>query len=321
VVDDLESNRALLDRRLRRRGYTVTLVENGRLALDLLRDRRFDLVLLDIMMPELDGREVLRRIKADSKLAHIPVLMLSALDELDAAVHCIELGAEDYLPKPFPGALLHARVEACLANKRMSDQLRKYAGWLFGRTLFSDAVAAPASLVLKRQERTILFADIRGFTQWTERRSPEEAVAMLNRYFETAERVWADSSIIKTEYTGDEIMGVFPSATDAVRIAQALRLELGRLLAGFDLGIGLGLHTGPVIEGLVGGAEVKAYRFVGDTVNTAKRICTEARRDQVLLSESTAGQVQAIAKLGPAFELAMKGKAEPSKLRPLLGLV
>ena len=132
-------------------------------------------------MPEMDGVEVLRQVKTDPELAHIPVLMLSALDELDAVVHCIGLGAEDYLPKPFPAAILQARIQACLANKRMSDQLGKYTGWLFGKTLFSQAVAAPGSLNLTRQERTILFADIRGFTHWSERHVPQEAVTMLNR--------------------------------------------------------------------------------------------------------------------------------------------
>jgi DNA-binding response OmpR family regulator len=320
VVDDQEANRALLARRLRKQGYTVSLAENGRHALERLRARRFDLVLLDILMPEMDGVEVLRQVKADPELAHIPVLMLSALDELDAVVHCIELGAEDYLPKPFPAAILQARVQACLANKRMSDQLRKYTGWLFGKTLFSQAVAAPGSMNLTTQERTILFADIRGFTRWSERHAPEEAVTMLNRYFETAERIWTKSSVIKTEYTGDEIMGVFTSAHDAVRIAQALRLELGRLLDEVGLAIGVGLHIGPVIEGLMGGAEVKAYRFVGDTVNTAKRICSEAQPGQVLLSEAAFVQIAPDVVTGPAFELTAKGKAEPLKVRPLLEL-
>jgi len=321
VVDDNEADRAVLSRRLRRQGHTVSLAENGRQALEKLRARGFDVVLLDIMMQGMDGFEVLRRLKADAATQNVPVIMLSAVDEMDAVVRCIELGADDYLAKPFPPAILHARVEACLANKRMSDQLRKYTWWLFGRTLFSQAVAAPGSLNLTRQERTILFADIRGFTHWSERHPPEEAVTMLNRYFEAAERIWTSSSVIKTEYTGDEIMGVFPAAPDAVRIAQALRLGLGRLLGEVGLGIGVGLHLGPVIEGLMGGAEVKAYRFVGDTVNTAKRICSEAQPGQVLLSEPAFVQVAPTVVTGPAFELSAKGKAEPLKVRPLLELL
>src|SRR2546426_1067838 len=181
VVDDNEADRAMLSRRLRRQGHTVSLAENGRQALEKLHARGFDLVLLDIMMPEMDGFEVLRRLKADAATQNIPVIMLSSVDEMDAVVRCIEMGADDYLPKPFPPTLLTARVRACLSNKRLSDQLRKYTEWLFGKTLFSQAVAAPVSLNLSRQERTILFADIRGFTHWSERHVPQEAVTMLNR--------------------------------------------------------------------------------------------------------------------------------------------
>jgi anti-sigma regulatory factor (Ser/Thr protein kinase) len=157
----------------------------------------------------------------------------AALDELDAVVRCIELGAEDHLPKPFPAAILHARVESCLANKRMSDQLRKYTEWLFGKSLFSLAVAGPSSFALRRQERTVLFADIRGFTHWSERHTPEDAFAMLNRYFEDAERIWATSSVIKTEYTGDEIMALFgidvPSRQGARRALAAAKAMGERL--------------------------------------------------------------------------------------------
>jgi adenylate cyclase len=317
VVDDQETNRDLLARRLRKAGYSVSLAENGRQALERLRARRFDLVLLDIVMPEMDGVEVLRQVKADPQLAHIPVLMLSAVDELAAVVRCIELGATDYLPKPFPPAILDARVESSLANKRMSDQLRKYAGWLFGKTLFSDALSSRGFLELTRQERTILFADIRGFTAWTERRAPEEAVALLNRYFETAERITAESPVIKSEYTGDEIMGIFADAAEAVRIGQELSRQLGSQLLETNLGIGVGLHTGPVIEGLMGGADVKAYRFVGDTVNTAKRISSSARAGQVLLSAQTFQKVKDSIRTGPSFQITVKGKAEPLEIWPL----
>jgi len=317
VVDDDEANRALLARRLRKKGYTVSLAENGRHALERLRARRFDLVLLDIVMPEMDGVEVLRQLKADPQLAHIPVLMLSAVDELSAVVRCIELGAADYLPKPFPPTILSARVQSSLANKRMSDQLRKYTEWLFGKTLFSSAVSDGGFRELKRQERTILFADIRGFTAWSERHSPEEAVTLLNRYFETAERVLADSDVIKPEYTGDEIMAIFPAAGGAVQIARALRNCMVRQLGESGLGIGIGLHTGLVIEGLMGGAEVKAYRFVGDAVNTAKRISTTARTGQVLLSESTFTLVKDSVTAETPIEMNVKGKAGSLTIWPI----
>jgi two-component system, sensor histidine kinase ChiS len=118
VVDDVEANRDVLSRRLTLQGYTVATAENGRVALEKLREASFDLVLLDILMPEMDGYEVLQRLKADEAFREIPVIMISALSELDSAVRCIEMGAEDYLPKPFNPTLLRARIGACLVKKR-----------------------------------------------------------------------------------------------------------------------------------------------------------------------------------------------------------
>jgi two-component system, NtrC family, sensor kinase len=124
VVDDIEDNRFALSRRLARQGYlNVTTAADGRQALELLNSRPFDLVLLDIMMPNVNGYEVLAAMKADERLRHIPVIMISAVDEIDSVVRCIELGAEDYLPKPFNPTLLRARVGACLERKRLHDQV------------------------------------------------------------------------------------------------------------------------------------------------------------------------------------------------------
>jgi CheY-like chemotaxis protein len=319
VVDDNESNRALLARRLRRQGHTVSLAENGRQAIEKLGKRRFDLLLLDIVMPEMDGVEVLKWLKADPGLQNIPVIMLSAMDELETVVRCIALGAEDYLPKPFPTPLLQARVRACLKSKRMSDQLRRYTEWLFGRALFAQAVAKPESLALCRQDRAVLFADIRGFTRWSEPRAPEEVVAMLNRYFEVAERIWIRSPVIKTEYTGDEVMAVFPSIGDAVSVALDLRLELGRFLDPLGLKIGAGIHAGPVIEGLVGSTTVKEYCFVGDTVNTARRICDHAAADEILISHAAEAMGTTRLALGPPRFLEVQGKSGPVQVFPVLG--
>ncbi len=125
VVDDNEDNRYTLTRRLKREGYgNLTTATNGREALDLLQTKPFDLILLDIMMPDMNGYEVLERMKAGAELRNIPVIMISALNELDSVVRCIELGAEDYLPKPFNPTLLRARVGASLEKKRLRDEVR-----------------------------------------------------------------------------------------------------------------------------------------------------------------------------------------------------
>ena len=124
VVDDIDDNRFALSRRLARQGYlNVTTAVDGRQALELLNSKPFDLVLLDIMMPTVNGYEVLAQMKASSSLRHIPVIMISAVDEIESVIRCIELGAEDYLPKPFNPTLLRARVGACLERKRLHDQV------------------------------------------------------------------------------------------------------------------------------------------------------------------------------------------------------
>jgi CheY-like chemotaxis protein len=127
VVDDNEDNRYTLLQRLRRLRYTnVTTAVDGRQALEQLQARDFDLVLLDVMMPALNGYEVLERMRADERLRHVPVIMISAMDQVESVVRCIELGAEDYLPKPFDPVLLRARIGACLEKKRLRDQEIRY---------------------------------------------------------------------------------------------------------------------------------------------------------------------------------------------------
>ncbi|MGH7366594.1 MAG: response regulator [Candidatus Rokuibacteriota bacterium] len=145
VVDDNEDNRYTLTRRLAREGYsTVVTATNGREALDLLAARRFDLVLLDVMMPELNGYEVLERLRADDRLRHVPVIMISAVDQIESVVRCIELGAEDYLPKPFNPVLLRARVGACLGKKRLRDQEIRYLQDVAQVTSAASAVESEA---------------------------------------------------------------------------------------------------------------------------------------------------------------------------------
>jgi two-component system, cell cycle response regulator len=126
VVDDDEINRMVLSHDLEREGHRVTAVENGGRALEALRAQPFDVVLLDVLMPELDGYETLARIERDEKLRHVPVIMVSALEDIESVVRCIELGAADYLPKPFDPVLLRARINGCLTKKRLHDLEREY---------------------------------------------------------------------------------------------------------------------------------------------------------------------------------------------------
>ncbi len=255
----------MLSRRLVRQGYAIVTAENGRRALDLLREHAIDLVLLDVMMPEMDGYEALKRMKSDDALRHIPVLMISALDEMDSVIRCIELGAEDYLPKPFNPVLLHARIGACLEKKRLRDQevrqARELALW--SRTLeqrveeqvvqverlsrlkrfFSPALAelmvnggANDPLETHRREITVVFLDLRGFTAFAEAAEPEEVMGILRDYHAAMGALIMAHEGTLERFTGDGMMVFFNDpvrvenpAERAVRMALTMRDRVGEL--------------------------------------------------------------------------------------------
>jgi CheY-like chemotaxis protein len=123
IVDDMSTTRVMLSRYVRQLGHQDTTASNGREALELLTSQKFDLILLDVMMPEMDGYTVLETMKSDAEFRDIPVVMISGVDEIESVVRCIERGAEDYLPKPFNATLLRARISACLEKKRLWDEL------------------------------------------------------------------------------------------------------------------------------------------------------------------------------------------------------
>jgi adenylate cyclase len=267
VVDDNEENRDMLARRLRRQGYEVLTAAGGRAALDTLAARPVDLVLLDVMMPDLDGYAVLQQLKADPALRDIPVLMISALDELDSVVRCIQLGADDYLGKPFDPVLLQARIGACLEKKRLHDQearhRRELAEWnqtlerrvaeqvgqlerlgrlkrFFSPQLAELIVAGGADDPLKthRREVTVVFLDLRGFTAFAETSEPEEVMGVLREYHAEMGRLILEHEGTLERFTGDGMMIFFndpvevPNAAErAVRMAVAMRDSVARLAA------------------------------------------------------------------------------------------
>jgi len=266
VVDDNAANREMLSRRLEREGHRVELADSGRAALNLLRSRRMDLVLLDVMMPEVDGFEVLRQLKSDESLRDIPVLMISALDEIDSVVRCIELGAEDYLPKPFDPVLLRARIGACLEKKRLRDRetqhLRELADWnrkleqrvaeqvalvdrlgrlkrFFSPQLAELIVAGGADDPLKthRRDVTVVFLDLRGFTAFAESAEPEEVMGVLREYHAQMGKLILEHEGTLERFTGDGMMIFFndPVPVDnpgerAVRMALAMRERVSTLI-------------------------------------------------------------------------------------------
>jgi adenylate cyclase len=265
VVDDNEDNRDMLARRLRRQGYEVLMAAGGHAALETLGHRAVDLVLLDVMMPDLDGYAVLQHMKTDAALRDIPVLMISALDQLDSVVRCIQLGAEDYLGKPFEPVLLQARIGACLEKKRLHDQemrhRRELAEWnqtlerrvaeqvsqlerlgrlkrFFSRHLAELIVAGGAEDPLKphRREVTVVFVDLRGFTAFAETAEPEEVMNVLREYHAEMGRLILEHEGTLERFTGDGMMIFFNDpveienpAEHAIRMSVAMRDVVTRL--------------------------------------------------------------------------------------------
>jgi class 3 adenylate cyclase len=311
IVDDDRINRMLLTRGVEQAGHLVRTAENGRDALALLREEPYDVVLLDIVMPELDGVSVLEQIKSDPRLQHVPVIMISAVDEIDSVVRCIEMGAEDYLPKPFDPVLLRARINAGLASKRLHDVEQERVRSVFSRFLpehVVDDVLERTDDDLRlggsRDVGTVMFTDIRGFTAFSESAEPQLVIQLLNEYFgEMIDAIFAQDGTL-VGYRGDGLLAVFgaPIALDdhADRALAAARemievrlprfngwLHKQRLGGPFEMGIGL--NSGPFMSGNVGSARQLEYTVHGDTVNTAARLeaMTKSTRRSLLMAEST----------------------------------
>jgi class 3 adenylate cyclase len=195
-------------------------------------------------------------------------------------------------------------------------QLRGYSEWFLGRELLSEAVQRPDALGLQRRERGVLFADIRGFTSWSESHAPEQVVAMLNTYFAAPERELNAHKAIKIQMIGDEVMSVLPDAQAAAAAALALQAAIAPVLARSGVAAGIGVHAGPLVEGMMGGTDIKTYNVIGDTVNTAKRICDAAAPGEVLISPAVFAGNGHLA-VGAPRKLAMKGKADPLEVFPL----
>lgn len=294
VVDDVEANRDLLSRRLQRQGHLVSMAENGLRAIEILQQQTFDVILCDIMMPEMNGYQVLEHVKTDPTLRHIPVIMISALDDMDSVVRCIELGAEDYLFKPFNPTLLKARINACLEKKRLRDQEQAYLKQLQAEQekserLLLSILPKPVAEQLKQSHSTIaesfaeasvLFADIVNFTEISTHRPAIEVVNLLNHIFSAFDELAEKHELEKIKTIGDAYMVVgglpVPRPDHAEAIAD-MALDMRRAIDQFNqesresLGIRIGISSGPVVAGVIGTKKF-IYDLWGDTVNTASRM-------------------------------------------------
>ena len=311
VVDDDSVNRLLLARSLEREGHRVATAEDGQKALENLRADSFDVVLLDVLMPKMDGFEFLAQMQADNDLRRIPVIMISALEDIESVVRGIELGADDYLPKPFNPVLLRARINAGLMKKRLNDLERGRVRDIFSRFVPEHVVAE----VLRRTdddlrlggvrvEGTVMFSDLRDFTAFAESLPADTVIEVLNRYVSEMSDAILDNGGTLVAYMGDGIMAVFGAPIELAAHADcalaAAREMLHSRLPQFNewlseggLGdgfrMGLGLSSGPMMSGTVGSERRLEYTTVGDTTNTASRLeaMTKQTPHSILNADST----------------------------------
>jgi len=306
VVDDNEDNRFTLTQRLKREGYgSVACAQDGRQALELLAKSPFDLVLLDITMPEMDGYQVLEHLKSDTTLRHIPVIMISAIDEIDSVARCIGLGADDYLAKPFNAVLLRARVGACLEKKKLRDQETVYLQQIESEKRRADellyAMLPPGAVrelkaaneVRPRRydEVAVLFCDIVGFTPYCDENPPEEVVKHLQALVVKYEGIVRQHEMEKIKTIGDAFMataGLFNSVPDPIFASLQCGLDMVMASRGMEpkWEVRVGIQFGPVVAGIIGQRQY-VFDLWGDTVNMAARFAAQASPGAVVTSGAT----------------------------------
>jgi class 3 adenylate cyclase len=333
IADDNRVNRLLLARGLEQEGHTVVFAEDGREALELLRKQPFDLLLLDVLMPELDGYEVLAELKDDPHLREIPVVVTSALDELDSVVRCVEMGAEDYLTKPVNPVLLGARINASLEKKRLRDQQRELIGKFATREVAEDLLTEGFSLGGKHVDASAMFCDIRSFTTISESREPAETIELLNDYYLLMMDAIGGEGGIVNQMVGDGLMSIFgaPVPRDDHRRAAVLAArQMVQLIRLFNeeqaardkvqIEIGVGIASGRVVAGYTGTQSRATYTCVGDTVNVAARLESHTKElgRPILIDDNTREGLGDGIEIEPQGELLMKGKTEPTQVYAVL---
>jgi class 3 adenylate cyclase len=309
VVDDNPLNRETLTRYLGRLGHSVAIAENGQQALERIEKQQFDLVLLDIIMPVMDGFQVLARLKTDTTQRDIPVIIISSLDDQDYIVKGIRMGADDCLPKPFDPIILGARVEACLERKRWHDQEQEYLAIIKAEReksehLLLQMLPAPVAARLKQGETivadgfedvTVLFADIVNSTPLTTQMSPKAMVNLLNDLFCMFDDLVCRHDLEKIRAIGDEFVvaaGLLKPRSDHAQAVADFALAMLQELRDYNVSHGhslemrIGMETGPVIAGVIGTTQF-SYDLWGDAINTASRMQSHGLSGRIHLTEKT----------------------------------
>jgi len=349
VVDDAPANIQALASTLKQEGYQISVATNGRQALDVPARLRPDLILLDVMMPEMDGFETCRRLKASETTRGIPVIFLTARAETADIVKGFEVGAVDYVAKPFNSHELLARVNThltmdelrrSLAEKnaelaRAHELVRRAFGRYVSEEVATSLLQSPEGLELGGEERevTILMSDLRGFTAMAARQSPHEVIEFLNLYLESMVDVISRYEGTIDEIIGDAILVLFGApvtvqdhAGKAVACGLAMQLALTEVnerlkVKGADeLEMGIGIHSGQVIVGNIGSARRTKYAAVGSNVNLAGRIESFTTGGQVLISESTRDKISSPLRIDGQFQVEPKGAASSLLLHEVSGI-
>jgi adenylate cyclase len=324
VVDDNKVNRLLLTRALDLQGHSVASAENGRIGLEMLRRDAFDLMLLDIEMPEMDGFQVMEELHRDPQLRDLPVIVTSSLEGIDSIVRCIKLGAVDYLSKPVNPVLLKARIDASLEKKRLRDQLKELVRRFATPEVAQDLQKSGFSLGGKRVDASVMFSDIRGFTPLVESQSPEETIDLLNTYYMLMFDAINGHDGVVNQMIGDGLMAIFgaplPIADHCASAVEAA-LEMIELVDMFNvertaagkapIAIGIGIASGEVVAGYAGTSKRATYTCIGDTVNLAARLETHTKvaKRAILIDDATRRALApevGVEALGP---VQLKGKA------------
>jgi adenylate cyclase len=344
VVDDDPQNAELLEAYLTRMAdYEVAIARDGQEALERVGAEPPDLILLDIMMPRMDGYEVCTRLKKDPSTQFIPIVMVTALRGTEERIQALEVGADDFLSKPFNVYELLARVKSLIRIKHLHDELEKKNELLFN--ILNRYVAQEVSSMIlddptrylklggESRKVTVLFADIRGFTKFSEIRSPTEVVATLNTVFPALINVVFKWKGTFDKYLGDAVMAFYGAPVSyeddtwrAIQTAWELQLVFDDLVRSredvelAELGLGIGLHSGEAVVGNIGSEWMMDYTVIGDTANVARRLQEVAGKGQILISEAVYSEVSERIEAVSLSPQRVHGRQEPIVCYEVKGL-
>lgn len=326
IVDDEPFNVDYLEQELEELNYDILTASNGMEALDQVRRGQPDLILLDIMMPVMDGFAVLGELKADSLLRHIPVIVISAANDLESVVKGINLGAEDYLPKPFEPVLLRARISASLEKKRLRDEHRRLIRTFADKEVAEELMSKGFSLGGKYTRISSMFTDIRNFTTLTEANDPADVIDLINEYYLMVIDTVQSHGGNVNQLQGDGLMSFFGAPvfySDHAQRAVNSALEIHRRITAFNsaqalkngmqIEIGVGIATGQVVAGFAGTLSRATYLCVGDIVNLSARLesHTKVVKKPIVIDENTCKEINDTIEVEPLGEEIFKGKTVP----------